>query len=492
MKYATYNVVLFVLVFSFSILAQTTLVVTQGSATLDGVISPGEYTSTPLVTPLATLYAMDDGVNFYLAATWADATESIAKKQWFFDGATWTQSENEDRFGIIFDMGLNDPEGVNCLSMCHPPLMHTSIGYVDVWHWKAYRSNPMGVADDKRWETDDRHSDSGTSSYSDNGPVNNLPGFMAISDPGANVDFIVESASLGNYDPYGVMSSTFAESTAFDTTATFSNGDVVPGYVLRTSSGDRGNVMAAGKWDSGVWTVEFKRTNSGSDYDFTVPIGGTVDFTHEIFDNTGSGHPSDGFDATVYTLDFSGIIPVELTSFTAKALDGVVYLNWTTATEQNNLGFEVERRVDGDYSKIGFISGHGTTTEIQNYTFTDEELESGTYFYRLKQLDYDGSFEYSSEVKVEILTPTYFTLKQNYPNPFNPNTTISFSIPNESNVIMKVFDLVGNEVKTLVNEKFSAGIYTVEFDAANLPSGVYFYQLEAGDFVNTKKMVIMK
>jgi hypothetical protein len=339
MKHVTNNVALFVLFFSISILAQTTLTVTQGTATLDGVISPGEYTSTPLVTSVATLYAMDDGVNFYLAATWADATESIAKKQWFFDGATWTQSENEDRFGIIFDMGLNDPDGVSCVTMCHGDgLMRTNFGFVDVWHWKAYRSNPMGVADDKRWETDDRHSDSGTSSYSDNGPVNNLPGFMAISDPGANVDFIVESASLGNFDPYGIMSSTFAESTTFDTA-------------------------------SGVWTVEFKRTNSGSDYDFTVPIGGTVDFTHEIFDNTGGGHPNDGFDATVYTLDFSGIIPVELTSFTAQALDEVVYLKWTTATEQNNLGFEVERRTDGDYSKIGFISGHGTTTEIQNWLF---------------------------------------------------------------------------------------------------------------------------
>jgi hypothetical protein len=406
MKTFTNSTALLVLFLSFSVLAQTTLTVTQGTATLDGVISPGEYTSTPLVTQVATLYAMDDGLNFYLAATWADTTESIDKKQWFYDGSTWTQSENEDRFGIIFDMGLNDPEGVNCQTMCHPPLMHTSNGYVDVWHWKAYRSNPMGVADDKRWETDDRHSDPGTSSYSDNGPdASDLPEFMAISDPGANVDFLVETGSLGNFDPYSVMSSTFAESIVFDPGVVFTNGDVIPGYVLRTAAGDRGNVMAAGKWDNDMWTVEFKRTNSGSDYDFTVPGGGSVDFTHEIFDNTGGSHPNDGFDATVYTLDFSGITDVE-----------------------------------------------DPTNQL----------------------------------------PQTYSLNQNYPNPFNPATTITYAVPQNSFISIRVFDILGNEVQTLVNETKNAGTYAVSFDAASVPSGVYFYTLEAENVVTTKKMVLLK
>ena len=397
-----------VLALNISMLAQTTLTVTEGAATLDGVISPGEYTSTPLVTGIATLYAMNDGQNFYLAATWADTTESIDKKQWFYDGATWTQSENEDRFGIIFDMGLNDPEGVNCQTMCHPPLMHTSNGYVDVWHWKAYRSNPMGVADDKRWETDDRHSDPGTSSYSDNGPdASDLPEFMAVSDPGENVDFIVESASLSSFDPNNVMSSTFAEATTFDQGATFSNGDIIPGYVLRTADGDRGNVMAAGKWDNDMWTVEFKRVNSGTDYDFAVTTGGTVEFTHEIFDNTGSGHPGDGVDATVYTLDFANIIV----------------------------------SVDGQ---------------------TGDQL------------------------------PETYSLGLNYPNPFNPSTTINYAVPQNSFISLRVFDILGNEVQTLVNETKSAGKYTVSFDAASIPSGVYFYTLEAGNFVSTKKMLLLK
>jgi hypothetical protein len=406
MKNVTNYVVFFVLLFTFSVLAQTTLTVTEGDATLDGVIGQNEYTGTSLLTTLGvTLYAMDDGYYFYLAATWPDATESIAKKQWFYDGSTWTQSENEDRFGIIFDMGLNDPEGPSCATMCHGDgLMRTNYGFVDVWHWKAYRSNPMGVADDKRWEMDGRHSDPGTSSYSDNGPVSDLPEFMAVGDPGANEDFIVESASLSSFDPNNVMSSTFAEATAFDQGATFSNGDVIPGYVLRTADGDRGNVMAAGKWDNGMWTVEFKRVNSGSDYDFAVPSGGTVDFTHEIFDNTGGGHPNDGFDATVYTLDFSGIVGVE------------------------------------DAGQL----------------------------------------------------PQNYTLDQNYPNPFNPSTTITYAVPQNSFISLRVFDILGNEVQTLVDETKSAGTYTVSFDAASVPSGVYFYSLEAGNFVSTKKMLLLK
>jgi hypothetical protein len=407
MKNVTNYVVFFVLLFSFSVLAQTTLTVTEGAATLDGVISQGEYTSTPLLTTLGvTLNAMDDGYYFYLAATWADATENIDKKQWFYDGATWTQSENEDRFGIIFDMGLNDPDGPSCATMCHGDgLMRTNNGFVDVWHWKAYRSNPMGVADDKRWATDGRHSDDGTSSYSDNGPdASDLPEFMAVGDPGANVDFIVDAASLSDYDPYSVMLSTFAEATAFDPGAVFSNGDVIPGYVLRTASGDRGNVMAAGKWDNGFWTVEFRRVNSGSDYDFAVPSGGTVDFTHEIFDNTGGSHPNDGIDATVYTLDFSGITDVEDTD----------------------------------------------------------------------QL------------------PQNYALDQNYPNPFNPATKITYAVPQNSFISLRVFDILGNEVQTLVNETKNAGTYTVSFDAASVPSGVYFYTLEAGNFVSTKKMVLIK
>jgi hypothetical protein len=272
---------------------------------------------------------------------------------------------------------------------------------------------------------------------------------------------------------------------------------VIPGYVLRTGAGDRGDVKAAGIWDTGVWTVEFKRVNSGSDNDFTVPIGGSVDFTHEIFDNTGSGHPNDGFDATVYTLDF-GIIPVELTSFTASTSNGKVYLNWTTASEVNNLGFEIERKIftenESQWVRIGFKDGHGTTTETQRYQYIDNVsgLQAISISYRLKQIDYNGSYEYSDEVLVGNPAPSDFTLHQNYPNPFNPRTQIQFSIPIKAFVILTLYGELGNVISELISEEKPAGKYKVNFDATNLSSGIYFYRLQAGDLVETKKMVLLK
>jgi len=380
-----------VLAVNISMLAQTTLTVTEGTATIDGIISPNEYTSTPIVTTLGvTLYAMDDGNYFYLAATWADDTESIAKKQWSYDGSNWSQTGNEDRVAFIFDMGQNGADGPGCTNMCHGDgLMRTNFGFVDVWHWKAFRSNPMGVADDKYWDTSDRQSDPGTSSYSGNGPVNNLPEFMAVSGPGANVNWLVNSASLGNFDPYGVISSTFAEANTFDPGATFSNGDVIPGYVLRTPDGDRASVTAAGKWDNGVWTVEFKRANSGSDFDFAVPSGGTVDFTHEIFDNTGGGHPNDGFDATKYTLDFSTItgvndetnIPIEF----ALNQNYPNPFNPSTTIEyslpgQANVKITIYDAL-GNELEVLFSGNNSAGTHRLNWNASD--YASGIYFYEM-------------------------------------------------------------------------------------------------------------
>jgi photosystem II stability/assembly factor-like uncharacterized protein len=187
------------------------------------------------------------------------------------------------------------------------------------------------------------------------------------------------------------------------------------------------------------------------------------------------------------------IVPVELTSFTALINGKEVILNWSTATEINNQGFEIQRSTEGkEFFTVGFVNGHGTTTEQQNYSYADRNLDGGKYFYRLKQVDFDGSYEYSDVVEIEITSPIEFTLEQNYPNPFNPTTTIGFSIQNKSNVKIKVLNSIGEEVAVILNEEKEAGIHQVEFNAANLPSGVYFYQIKAGSFVETKKMVLMK
>ena len=192
------------------------------------------------------------------------------------------------------------------------------------------------------------------------------------------------------------------------------------------------------------------------------------------------------------------MIPVELASFTAVANENSVTLNWSTATETNNSGFSVERKtpLDERWIDIGFVPGFGTTTERMNYSFTDENLNMGSYSYRLKQIDFDGPIEYSNEVFAKVGAPQNFALMQNYPNPFNPSTTIEFSIPQMSNVKIEVFNVIGELVTSLVNQTFSAGYHRFNFDASNLSSGTYIYQMKSngqnGTFVETKKMLLMK
>ena len=187
-------------------------------------------------------------------------------------------------------------------------------------------------------------------------------------------------------------------------------------------------------------------------------------------------------------------IPVELTSFTAVGNNNVVELNWETATEINNLMFEIERRTEAsEFTTIGYVDGAGTTTEPQSYSYIDRNVENGSYFYRLKQIDYDGTYEYSSTVEVEVtVMPASFNLEQNYPNPFNPSTSIKYSIPVSGNVRLSVYNLVGEEVAVLVNGNIEAGTFEVTFDASNLPSGVYLYKLQSANTVQTKKMMLLK
>jgi hypothetical protein len=182
------------------------------------------------------------------------------------------------------------------------------------------------------------------------------------------------------------------------------------------------------------------------------------------------------------------IIPVELTSFSANISGSNISLTWITATELNNHGFELFR----NGNKIAFVEGKGATTEKQEYYYEDKDLQAGIYNYRLEQLDFDGTRSISAEVNVHLFVPEVFSLAQNYPNPFNPKTNIGFRISNFEFVTLKVYDVLGNEVATLLNEEKPAGIYEVEFNASQLSSGIYFYQLNAGSYIETKKMTVLK
>ena len=191
------------------------------------------------------------------------------------------------------------------------------------------------------------------------------------------------------------------------------------------------------------------------------------------------------------------IIPVELTSFAASVNDNAVTLNWTTATELNNQGFDVERNSGNGFEKIGYVAGFGTSSEIHTYSYIDGSLQEGSYTYRLKQVDYDGTFEYSDVVEADVTVPDVFSLDQNYPNPFNPSTTINFSLAADSKVSLTVFDILGQEVANLINGNVAAGSHEINFNASNVNSGVYFYRIDATgvdgtNFTSVKKMILTK
>jgi hypothetical protein len=187
------------------------------------------------------------------------------------------------------------------------------------------------------------------------------------------------------------------------------------------------------------------------------------------------------------------VVPVELTSFSAQAQDQSVILNWNTATEVNNLGFEIQRKiVEGDFATVGFIKGEGTTTNRREYSYVDKSLAEGKYLYRLKQLDFNGEYEYSNTIEVEVRSLNNFTLEQNYPNPFNPTTTIGYVLQEKGSTKLTLMNAIGEEVAILVNEEQDKGYHKVDLNANNLPSGVYLYKLQSGNFTESKKLMLLK
>ncbi len=190
-----------------------------------------------------------------------------------------------------------------------------------------------------------------------------------------------------------------------------------------------------------------------------------------------------------------GALPVELASFNANVSGRNVILNWTTSSESNNSGFDIERRsADGNqWTKVGNVAGNGTSNLIHNYSFTDRNVLTGKYNYRLKQTDYNGNFEYHNLTsEINVGTPNSFSLKQNYPNPFNPTTKIDFDIAVDGNVKLTVYNSSGKEIATLVNEFKTSGYHSVTFDAKNISSGIYYYKLESNGVSKVMKMTLLK
>lgn len=277
-------------------------------------------------------------------------------------------------------------------------------------------------------------------------------------------------------------------------------GFAVTGYTLSYGAG--GDDVWLVKTDS-LGNTEWIKTYGGTASDVGYCLIISSDFSFVIVGHTLS------FGAGVHdvwlikTVDF---IPVELISFNASLLNDIIELKWSTASETNNYGFEIERRIDNgqltidNWESIGFINGFNNSTSIKEYTFKDDISTLLSLClkinYRLKQINIDGQLIYSDIVSVDINSvPLDFVLYQNYPNPFNPVTTIKFSVPNVETlygISLRIFDVLGNEVVTLINTKLLSGIYEIKWDATEVSSGIYYCQLIAGDYIAIKKMILMK
>lgn len=252
-----------------------------------------------------------------------------------------------------------------------------------------------------------------------------------------------------------------------------------------------------------------------SDADFritkTSPCtdAGNNSYNSLSYDIRGSGCPrklnkttgaAGTIDIGAYEYQVDDPLPVELNSFSAAVSGSEVILRWSTAAEVNNYGFEIERAVMSSefgvmsYEKIGFVAGSGNSNSAKTYSFTDNTAKAGKYSYRLKQIDNDGQYKYSGTVDVNMSSflPAEYALEQNYPNPFNPSTVIRYNLPLTGNVELKVYDMLGREVATLVSTNQVAGSYNITFDAGNLASGIYIARLKAGSFVKSVKMQLIK
>jgi photosystem II stability/assembly factor-like uncharacterized protein len=346
-------------------------------------------------------------------------------------------------------------------------------------------------------------------------PIVEQESFTALSFVDENTGTIVGNSNIQRTTDGGITWTVQFSGSFYGVSFADANNGLAAGYyIYRTTNGganweevlNTANIrdvfmvnsnlaFAVGTAQIGNESRIYRTTNGGNNWEEQVlnPVSSVLYSVFFINEYVGAAVGNGG--RIYWTID--GGTPVELTSFEASVIVNDVILNWTTATEINNQGFEVERSQKTEvgsqnWETIGFVPGFGTTTEPKSYSFSDNDLSSGKYSYRLKQIDFDGSFEYLQEIEVDVFSPMEFVLYQNYPNPFNPTTIISWQSPVGSHQSLMVYDILGNEVATLVDEYKPAGKYEIEFNASGLTSGVFFYKLQMESFVQIRKMILIK
>lgn len=269
-------------------------------------------------------------------------------------------------------------------------------------------------------------------------------------------------------------------------------------YDRRNTSGNATDVYVARSTNGGESFTNFKVSQSSFTPSASIFFG---DYTNIAAFNK-KVYPIwmrlDGSALSVWTAiihDSLVFVPVELENFTVRNESDKIILQWQTASELNNKGFEVQRKFgNSDFASVGFVEGKGTTTEKQFYNFIDKPSENGLYSYRLKQIDFSGVNHFSDEVEIQFVSSIQVHLEQNYPNPTNSRTVIQWSIPINAHVKLKLYDVLGREVLTLVDGFREAGLYEnqIDFNKTELPSGIYLYELRIGSVSALKKLILIK
>ena len=315
--------------------------------------------------------------------------------------------------------------------------------------------------------------------------------FLSISSDGGDT---WSSALRVNNDPVGNGKVQYWPSIAiselgeivilFYDTRNTQNNNIIEAYIARSTDG-------GASFTNELVSTEPSSTNiPNSDVRFGDYIN--IDFVGGNIVPVWTDERAGGFDMDIYTGQIPPIVPVELISFTHRIVNGKVTLIWVTATELNNMGFEIQRSLDNNiFVTIGFVGGKGNSTTNQYYSFTDESIQ-GKIYYRLKQVDFNGSYNYSQIIEVDGVTVSTIQLQQNYPNPFNPNTTIKYQLGNDGFVNLKVFNSLGEQVAEPVNQFQKGGSHQLIFEAKDLPSGIYVYQLSSGNYTESKKMILLR
>ncbi len=268
-------------------------------------------------------------------------------------------------------------------------------------------------------------------------------------------------------------------------------------YIARLTN-DPADTLVGFSQKEGMWSLALALFAGGA---FPWQAGDTLFMR---FENVGDG-PFKGavtylrYVTTNEDLQYAGqtALPVELIEFVASVEEHTsgprVRLTWKTASESNNFGFEVQRSRDrANFQTLAFMPGAGTTSKYRSYEFVDSDLPAGLYYYRLKQIDTDGAVQFTEPQCVEVAAPRSYALGQNYPNPFNPATEIVYQLKERGRVTLVVYNVLGEVVTTLVDQVQEAGVHRVVFDAANLPTGLFFYRLRVNDFTQVRKMAVLK